>query len=176
MSAANPAESEMAAVAAAVLGQGISINRLSLPLTIASLLGTVSLALLTGHSRVLVILLIGAAALAGLVELWFSGRVATDARLFRRMSAEVVGPDWEALDAALIGLGLLPEAKAGRPAGPSIAGAFRLLRYQAAALIVQFALVFAGAAAGACDDRVRAGMRARAPARDRRVVAILARK
>jgi hypothetical protein len=139
----------MVTVAAAVLGQGLLINRLSRSLTIASLLGTFGLALLSEHSRFAVILLIGAAAVAGLVELWFSGRVATDASLFGRLSAEVAGPDWEALDAALIGLGLLREAKAGRPAGPRIAGAFRLLRYQAAALIVQFAFVLAGAAVGA---------------------------
>jgi hypothetical protein len=53
------------------------------------------------------------------------------------------------LDGALTGLGLLPDAKAGRPAAPRIAGAFRLLRFQIIALIAQFSLIVAGAAAAA---------------------------
>jgi hypothetical protein len=149
MSEADPVERQMVAVASVILGQGIRIDRLSRCLTLASLVGTVSLAMLVGRSAIPVILLIGAAALAGLIELWFSGRVATDARLFHQLSAEADGPNWPVLDAALTGLGLLPESKAGRPAGPRIAGALRLLRYQAAALIVQCALVLAGAVSGA---------------------------
>jgi hypothetical protein len=104
-------------------------------------------AFLVGRSGLPIILLIGAAALTGLAELWFSVRVAIDARLFQSLSVEDDGPDWTALDAALTRLGLSPAAKAGRPPRLRIAGALRLLRYQAAALAVQFAFVFAGAAA-----------------------------
>ena len=149
MSEADPVERRMVAVASVILAQGIAMDRLSRCLTIASLVGTVSLAMLAGRIAFPLILLIGGAALSGLVELWFSGRVATDARLFHQLSTEVDGPNWPVLDAALTGLGLLPEAKAGRPAGPRIAGALRLLRYQAAALIVQCALVLASAVSGA---------------------------
>ena len=117
-------------------------------LTVGTLVGLVSLCLLAGHSAAPTILLIGTAALAGLVELWFAGRVATDAALFRQLSVMAGGPEWTALDAALTGLGVLPMAKAGRPPARRIAGAFRLLRYQAAVLTVQFGLIVAGAMAG----------------------------
>ncbi len=142
------AQRQMMVVAAALLAQGTLIDRLSRCLTVASLVGTVSMALLVGRAGMLIILLICAAALTGLAELWFSVRVAIDARLFQSLSLEDDGPDWTALDAALTRLGLSPPAKTGRPPELRIAGAFRLLRYQAAALAVQFAFVFAGAAAG----------------------------
>jgi hypothetical protein len=143
-----PVERQMAATAAIVLGQGKLVDDLSRCLTVASLVGLVSLCLLAGRSAILTILLIGTAATAGLVELWFAGRVATDSALFRHLSVMTEGPDWASLDGALTGLRLLPPAKAGRMAVQRIAGAFRLLRYQTAVLIVQFALIVAGAVAG----------------------------
>ncbi len=148
MTGTDSAKRQMIVVAAALLAQGSLIDRLSRCLTVASLVGTVGVALLVGRSGIAIILLLGAVALTGLVELWFSVRVAIDARLFQSLSAEDDGPDWTALDAALTGLGLMPPGKAGRPPELRIAGALRLLRYQAAALAVQFAFVFAGAAAG----------------------------
>jgi hypothetical protein len=138
----------MLATSAIVIGQGKRVDDLSRCLTVASLVGLVSLCLLAGHSATPTILLIGTAGLAGLVELWFAGRVATDAALFWHISVMKGGPDWTSLDGALTGLGLLPMAKTGRPAAARIAGAFRLLRLQTAALIVQFGLIVAGAIAG----------------------------
>ena len=94
MNKTDPVQRQMLTVASAVLEQGILIDRLSRCVTISSLVGTVGVALLVGRSGSPVILLIGATALTGLIELWFSGRVATDARLFQSLSREVDGPDW----------------------------------------------------------------------------------
>jgi len=149
MSGTDPVERQMVATAAVILGQGDLVDRLSRGLTIASLAGLAGLATLTGFAAIPTILLLGAASLVGLIELWFAARVATDAALFRHLSVTESGPNWTLVDAALTALELLPAAKAGRPAGPRIAGAFRLLRYQTAALIGQFGLIVAGALAGA---------------------------
>jgi hypothetical protein len=148
MSGADPVEREMLAASAIVLGQGKRVDDLSRGLTLASLVGLVSLCLLAGHSEIPTILLIGMAALAGLVELWFAGRVATDAALFRHISVMAEGPDWTSLDEALTRLGLLSVAKAGRPPTQRVAGAFQLLRFQTAALIVQFGFIVGAAIAG----------------------------
>jgi hypothetical protein len=149
MSGADPVERAMLATSAIVLGQGRRVDDLSRSLTLAALAGLVGLCLVAGGSAAPTILLVGTAALVGLVELWFAGRVATDAALFRHMSIMAEGPDWTSLDGALTGLGLLPAAKAGRPPAARIAGAFRLFRFQTAALIIQFGLIVAGAIAGA---------------------------
>jgi hypothetical protein len=146
MSSADLLAREMAAMASVMLDQGKLADRMSRGLTIASLVGTVALA---GHGAIPAMTLIGAAALVGLVELWFAARVAVDAALFRRLSREQGSPDWALLDSALTELRLLPADKAGRPAAARIAGAFRLLRLQIITLLVQFGLIVAGAAAGA---------------------------
>lgn len=149
MNGEDAVERQMVATAAVILRQGDRIDALSRGLTLASLVGSVGLAMLAGRAAVPTLLLIGTASLAGLAELWFAGRVAADAGLFRHLSCSPAGPDWALLDKALTGVGLLPAAKAGRVPRVRIAGAFRLLRLQTAALVVQFGLVLAGAAVSA---------------------------
>jgi hypothetical protein len=135
----------MAATISVLLDQGVLADRLSRGLTIACLAGLVALGIL---SVIPAMLLIGAAALAGLVELWFAIRVAFDAALFYQLSLAEDGPDWATLDSALTELHLLPAEQAGRPIEQRIAGAMRLLRRQIIALIVQIALIAAAAASG----------------------------
>jgi hypothetical protein len=80
---------------------------------------------------------LGAALLMAIVQGLFALRTAFDAALFRRLSAE---PDLAALDAAMLGLHLMPPKKAGRPLADRIAGARRLLAFQGLALAGQIAL------------------------------------
>jgi hypothetical protein len=136
------------ATASIVLDQGRVADRLSRGLTIASLVSLVAISVLTPHTSISAMLLIGAAALCGLVELWFAARVLIDAALFHQLALTEDSPEWGVLDGALIELRMLPEAKAGRPTASRIAGAFRLLRLQIIALIVQFGLIVAAALAG----------------------------
>ena len=123
------------AVTAAVLRQGERIDRLSRALTVLSLIGLAVLG--TIQDAWPAMLLCAAALLAGLIELWFAMRAGIDAALFQDLAAAEDDPDWEALDAALVRLALMPAAKAGRPAAARIAGALRLPRCQAAALLAQ---------------------------------------
>jgi hypothetical protein len=130
-----------AALAARLLAQGRGIDRLSRPLTIVAF-AAVMLAPLVQVPRgsLPVLALVG---LAGLAQAWFARRVALDAALFASLAEGRPPASLEALDAALRGAGLLPAAKAGRPIAPRIAGARRLLRWQAVAFLLQVALVLA---------------------------------
>lgn len=134
---------EVLAIVAVMLGQGERVDRLSRGLTVASLAGMVAVGLLSSRSAVPAMLLLGAAALAGLAEIYFAARVGIDTALFQRLAAGADGPDWSVLDAALIRLGLLPAAKAARPAAARIVGAARLLRWQIVALLAQMGLLTA---------------------------------
>ena len=132
-------------VVAAVLHAAGRLDALSRGVTIAALIGFPA-AGLAGAPRAVAWLLV-AAVLAGLAELWFAARVALDAALFADQARAGDPADWHALDTGLIRLGLMPAAKAGRPAAPRIAGALRLAKVQAACLAAQILLVLAGGAA-----------------------------
>lgn len=123
MSEAVPDARQVLAIVSVVLGQGERVDHVSRGLTVASLAGMVAVGMLAGRPALPAMLLLGAAALAGLAEIYFAARVG--------------------IDAALTRLGLLPAAKAGRPAAARIAGAARLLRWQIAALLVQLGLLIA---------------------------------
>jgi hypothetical protein len=73
----------------------------------------------------------------GATEAILALRVGFDAALFRRLAD---APDLAAFDAAMMGLGLLPAAKAGRPIEARAAGARRLLVAQGLCLAAAFTL------------------------------------
>lgn len=121
----------MLAVASALLDTGREAGRLTRALTVLALAGLLApLAVLPGS---VVLLLV--AVVAGLGGIYAGARVALDAALFRHLGVAAEGP--ALLDAALLELGMLPAAKAGRPLGQRIAGARRLLRAQVVLLGVQ---------------------------------------
>jgi hypothetical protein len=130
------ADRELYAAAAALLGQGERLDRLSGLLTLA---GLVALAALP--SPVLPILVV----LAGLGQAYLSIRTGFDAALFAALAKGQGLEDAAAMDRALLGLALMPAAKAGRPAALRIAGARRLLHGQASLVLVQVGLAIAGA-------------------------------
>lgn len=133
------------AVAAALLEQGHVIDGLSRLLTALALL---TLALLIGFSArpsLLAWTVLGVAIVAGAAQVYFAVRVGFDAALFRWLAAQNHTANFDALDDAMQGQGLLPPAKAGRPLPERIAGARRLFGRQAALLIVQIAVLLAGA-------------------------------
>ena len=122
--------------AAALLEQGRTIDRLSRPLTAASLIVLVinpPIATWWGPILLGVFLVV---ALAGLIEAYLAIRVNFDAALFRQAAAGEA-PDFSGVDQALVRLGLLPVTRTGRPIDARVAGARRLFRYQARALVVQ---------------------------------------
>jgi len=129
----------------ALLRQGRTLDHLSRLLTVAALvmligargLGVASPAL--GGALAL-------AFLAGLAEAYFAIRVGFDADLFDRLR-DPARMDLASLDAALVQLGLLPASRSGRPLEQRIAGAQRLLYKQGTALMIQIAVLLAGAAA-----------------------------
>jgi hypothetical protein len=123
------------AVTAALLEQGRGIDRLSWLLTAAALLG-----LLLGRGWPMLPVLA-----AGLAEGFLAARVGFDAALFRELGRGTL-PGPAAMDGALLELGLIPAAKAGRPLAPRMAGARRLLRWQALAAAAQLALLLGAVA------------------------------
>ena len=97
--------------------------------------------------------LLGLAVLAGLVHCVYAARVQFDADLFAQAAMQARESDADSarddLDAALLQLGLLPPAKAGRDWPARIAGARRLLRRQCQWHLAQwlaFVVAFACAA------------------------------
>jgi hypothetical protein len=126
-----------ATIAAALLRRGAMVHAMSAALTVAALLGGVTAAVLGlrgvwPFATVVVV--------AGLVEFWLAARVALDADLFAALGEG----DLDRFDATMHRLGLMPEGKAGRPIDARIRGALRLLKLQAAMLLIQFAAPIAG--------------------------------
>ena len=141
----NAADATLAAVAAALLQQGRTIDRLSRQFTAVALLLLIAAGAF-GVAAPALATPLGLAALAGLAETYYAIRVGFDAALFHRLSKQAP-PDLAALDAALVRLGLLPVSKSGRPLEQRIAGAKLLFYKQGAALVLQVALLLCGAAA-----------------------------
>lgn len=129
----------------ALLRQGRTLDHLSRLLTVAALVMLIGARGLGVASPALVGALV-LAVLAGLAEAYFAIRVAFDADLFDRLR-DPARMDLAALDAALVQLGLLPASRSGRPLEQRIAGAQRLLYKQGTALVIQIAVLLAGAAA-----------------------------
>ena len=123
-----------AAIAAAVLRRGAMIHTVSLLLAgVAVLVGSAARADVTFLAAAGVIVVLAA------VEFWLASRVALDADLFEALAARHT--DLAGFDHAMLGLGLMPLAKAGRPLDVRIRGAFRLLKLQALMLGLQMAVL-----------------------------------
>jgi hypothetical protein len=150
---ADAAEQDLAAAAAALLDQGQRADRLSRPITAASALVLLLLPAFLEPPPVLPTTILALVVLLGLIELYLAIRVGFDAALFRRLAAAPEGFDRARLDRALSRLGLMPEAKAGRPIIERIAGARRLLAWQGMTLFAQILLVLIGAGLSAALGR-----------------------
>jgi hypothetical protein len=147
MTDAAAVERTMLAAAAALLDQGRALDRLSRATTVAAVVLLLLVAVVPGSPTAWAFVVPALVMLLGVSEIYCAMRVGFDAALFRRLAAEVGegAPDLAGLDAALVALGLLPRAKAGRPVPERIAGARRLLSRQAAMLGAQVLVVLAGA-------------------------------
>jgi len=122
-----------ALIAAALLRRGAMVHALSCALTV----GGIVLFVLVHRSWPVA----GAVVVLGLAEFWLAARVAVDADLFASLAG---ADDLARFDAAMQRLGLMPAGKAGRPIEARIAGALRLLKLQAALMLLQIVAVFAG--------------------------------
>lgn len=138
MTAADNDRLRLAAVAA-LLAQGRTIDGLSRILTAGALLGAPVLATILAPTALAPVLLVAA---LGIAQSWFAVRVGFDAALFEAAS-RAPSPTPSAVDDALVELRLLPAPKAGRPWPPRIAGARRLLAWQATLLALQVAVIVA---------------------------------
>jgi hypothetical protein len=137
---------QLLACAAALLAQGRIVDRLSRPLTVAALIGMTISAFMVAPAAWWLFVWTLLVLLAGLAETYLAIRVSFDARVFRNVAAKAA--DFSSTDAALMRLGLLPAAKAGRPADVRIAGARRLLGLQIAALAAQVIIIVVGTMVG----------------------------
>jgi hypothetical protein len=133
-------DARAADIAAALLRQGGRIDSLSRILTGVALLAAL---LIARHGTPLAVSLCIGAVGAGIAQLYLAIRVGFDAALFGGLTGETA--DLAAFDRAMARLGLMPEAKAGRPLGSRIAGASRLMALQGAALGCQVVLLASAA-------------------------------
>jgi len=83
----------------------------------------------------------------GALAQWLAYRIAFDAALFSRLADEGRRGelDLAAFDRALLALGLLPAAKAGRDVGTRCRGALTLLRALGVAVVMQIVLIIIAA-------------------------------
>jgi hypothetical protein len=133
MSAA--AERAMLGIAAELLAQGRALHLVSALVTAAALgLAAIGPASPVAQAALVISLLAGAA------ETGLAVRTGFDAGLFGRLAA---GLDLADLDAGMRALGLMPARKTGRPVAARIAGAKRLLVWQAAVVLLQAACLAA---------------------------------
>lgn len=133
---------EVLVCAAALLRQGRIVDRLSRLLTSAALISFAIPWFVPVDASAEILAFATLVALAGLAETYLAIRVGFDAALFDHQ-ARSGEKDFIGIDAALMELGLLPAAKAGRPVSARVAGARRLLVLQSIALIAQVGLVVA---------------------------------
>ena len=146
---ADTVERDLAAAAAALLDQGQRADHLSRLITAAAIVSCCCCRRSWGRRRWYWRQSSALVALLGFVELYLAIRVGFDAALFHRWGAVPDGFDCARLDRALLRLGLMPEAKTGRPIAERIAGARRLLAWQGVTLAAQVLLVLVGAALSA---------------------------
>ncbi|MBD8492055.1 hypothetical protein IFR09_24145 [Pseudomonas syringae] len=124
-------------VVASLLRRGRTLDNLSTGFTLLSL--AVGMLQLWITAMPLLTVWLGTLVLLGLIEKYYAMRVAFDADLFQTLGSEArLLPDTtQALDQALIALGLQPADKAGRPWAVRSQGALRLLRRQLVLVAVQ---------------------------------------
>jgi hypothetical protein len=144
----NPEDRAACCVMAAVLRRGHLLHLFSAPLTVASFIAIPALAVLSGPP--LFTIDASVTFIAGLCEAFFAARVALDADLFGELAKGHF--DLDGLDAAMDRLGLASGPKLGRSLKARLDGALRLLRLQAAWLLLQLAtsvavILLAGGAA-----------------------------
>lgn len=132
-------------IAASFLEQGRFINQLSAILTGLAILPLIFSSGFEDRKPILVFIISTIILLAGLCQFYFAFRVSFDAALFRGLAAQNHTANLEAFDTAMQRQGLMPAEKAGRPVADRIAGARRLFGRQAAMLILQIAVLLAGA-------------------------------
>jgi hypothetical protein len=137
------ADAWSAAIAAAILRRGAMVHAASLVLTLIALLTGVALAFVAAKPGTAWLSVGIVVVLLGILEFWLAGRVALDAELFAAIAAR--GAALEGFDRAMLGLGLMPIAKANRPMGSRIRGALRLVRLQALVAALQAIALLAGA-------------------------------
>ncbi|HLD69092.1 MAG TPA: hypothetical protein VJA19_24030 [Pseudomonas sp.] len=130
---------------AALLHRGQALDRLSLGLTMLALTLGLALPWLAPVSLPLCALLLGLV-LLGLAQQYWALRVAFDADLLTQLASAPGSLEQRTLDLdrALVELGLLPSARAGRPWAQRTQGALRLLRIQALLCALQLLLALAG--------------------------------
>ena len=128
---------------AALLEQGRAVDRLSRPLTAASLIALLLRWTLTSTPPGSLMACAWLVATAGIGEIYLAIRVDFDAALFRRLSDGEDRSAADGLDAALTHLGLLPAHKQGRPVEERVAGARWLFRWQMIAVGAQVLTVLA---------------------------------
>ena len=138
-------EHTMLAIAAALLDQGRSFDRLSRSVTVGALVTLIAIGIFGAAEPVLGFALTSSI-LVGLINLYFSVRVGVDAAIFHHFAAARDEPvDLKGLDDALKEMGLLAASKAGRPLNARIIGARRLLICQIYVTLLQVALFLLGA-------------------------------
>jgi hypothetical protein len=134
---------QMLAASAEFLDQGQPVNRLSITLTAIGLgvllIPMVPASEATQPTAALVVLL-------GLVELYFSSRVAIAAAQFKRLAEDALAArlDIAGFDAALVSLKLSSVKQASRPVGRRLDLARRFLFAQVAFFVLQVAVALAG--------------------------------
>jgi len=142
---ANCGDGDLAAIAATLLDQGGRAVGLSRLLTAAALIALMVWPALPGRPPVLMQVVLGVVALAGLGESYLASRVGFDIALFRRLADRQDAFDLDRLDSALLRSNLIAPAKTGRPIAVRVAGARRLLQWQGRLLGLQVALILGGA-------------------------------
>lgn len=122
-----------ATIAAAVLRRGAALHAASAVLSLVALAAAAAMSLTVP---------IAAATVAvGLVEFWLGARTAIDAELFDALATSA---DLKGLDRSLHDLGLRAEDTTTKPLVVRIRAAFRLLKLQVVALVLQAGVLLAG--------------------------------
>ena len=122
------------AIVASLLRRGKPLDQLSTGLTLLSLLGGLTQLWINLPSLTLTALMIWIVT-CGVIEKYYSFRVAFDADLFAIVAAK---PGRTAdFDSVMIELKLLPVDKAARPWGTRCQGALELLRFQILFVVLQ---------------------------------------
>ncbi|MBR0655513.1 hypothetical protein [Plastoroseomonas arctica] len=132
-----PAERDLAATGALLLAQGRRIDRLSRPLTLLAAAALLLAPLLPVAPMRGALIPLALVVVLGLGQAFYAVRAGFDAGLFAALGSDRPPATLARLDAALVRLRLMPEAKAGRTLEARLAGAARLLRRQAAVLLGQ---------------------------------------
>jgi hypothetical protein len=141
---ADRGDGDLAAIAGALLDQGGRADGLSRLITTAALIALMVWPALPGRPPVLMQVVLGVVALAGLGESYLASRVGFDVALFRRLADRRDTFDLDRLDSVLLRSNLIAPAKTGRSIAARVSGARRLLQWQGRLLGLQVALILGG--------------------------------